>query len=177
MIEIILAYFLLFIAFALLIGSVVFMFYRTYGMISGAPYAGTKKIRVAKMIELADLQKGQKVVDLGSGDGRILIAAARAAKVECIGYELDLLMCLWSKFKVKRAGLSDRIKIHRQSYWPADLAKFDTVFLYLIPYKMKRMEKKLQRELRSGVKVISHGFKFPNWQPEKKEDSILVYKT
>ncbi|MFH2105326.1 MAG: 50S ribosomal protein L11 methyltransferase [Parcubacteria group bacterium] len=176
MIEIIITYFILFLAFALLLGSAVFMFYRTYAMISGAPYAGTKKVRVQKMIELADLQKGQKVVDLGSGDGRILIAAARAADVKCVGYELDFLMWLWSIYKVKRAGLSDRIKIYRRSYWPADLKEFDIVFLFLIPYKMGRMEKKLQSELRPGTQVISHGFKFPNWQPEKKEERILVYQ-
>ncbi|MBU1178263.1 class I SAM-dependent methyltransferase [Patescibacteria group bacterium] len=152
------------------------MFYRTYAMISGAPYAGTKKVRVNKMIELANLQDGQRVVDLGSGDGRILIAAARAADIEGIGYELDLFLYLWSKIKVKKAGLGDKIKIYRQSYWSVNMRDFDTVFIFLIPYKMKRMEKKLQRELRPGVKVVSHGFSFPNWQPVIKEARILVYQ-
>jgi ribosomal protein L11 methylase PrmA len=141
----------------------------------GAPYVASKPETVEAMISLAEIQPTDRIVDLGSGDGRIVIAAARAGALKSVGYEIDPRLIKRSKKNALDAQVVDKTEFRRQSMWKVDLSEVDTVFLYQITYAMKGLSKKLRSELPSGAKVISSGFIFPDWEPVKKENGISLY--
>lgn len=170
-------YIIIFLLICLAVLLNIFLFYRILGSIFGAPYAGSSKKHIKIMIDLAGIKKGQTVVDLGSGDGRVLIAAAKMHQdVKLIGFEIDIFLYLLSKRKIKRSGLDQRIKIYRKNYWRENINYADAVFLFLIPYQMGRMENKLKKELKPGAKIISNGFKFKKLVPIESVNSIYLYK-
>lgn len=141
----------------------------------GAPFVATPSATVQKMIRLADIKPGEKAVDLGSGDGRLAIALAKAG-AEAHGYEVNPLLVFWSRRKIKRAGLKKRAFIHWRSFWNEDLSSFDVVVLYGVSLMMRRLEKKLEGEVKDGTRVVSYAFDFPDWEPEKKENGIYFYQ-
>ena len=176
MLQFIVSYLALFLALTLLFLSAIFLIYHLAAAISGAPFAASNRRRIKTMLELANIKDGQKVVDLGSGDGRILIAAVKKYQVECVGYEINPFWYFVSLFKIRKNEVNNRVKIYRKSYWSEDLGQFDVVFLYLIPYNMKKMARKLQAELKPGALVISNGFKFNNWPSIREENGVFLYK-
>lgn len=136
-----------------------------YTVLSGAPFLPTGRDRVREMLALAALRPGETLVDLGSGDGRIVVAAAKAgARAE--GWEVNPYLWLWSQWNIRRAGVADRARIRLGSYWGESMAHADVVTLFLITDKMPRMREKLQRELRPGSRVVSYVFTFPEWERE-----------
>ena len=141
----------------------------------GAPYVPSRKKDIEKMISLAEMKPGDKVVDLGSGDGRIIIAFARKG-VEAHGYEVSPALVLWSRLKIYFLGLSDRAFIHYGNFWNTDLSKFNTVILFGFSKIMKDIEDKLKKELTPGSKIISNTFKLPNWEVSVFEDGIYKHE-
>ncbi len=139
----------------------------------GAPYYPSARKRVKKMIELANLKKGDAVVDLGSGDGRIVEEAAKVPGVIAHGVEINPFLSLFTKLKFKSKR---NIKIMNKSMWNVDLTGYSVIFLFCLPKEMKKFEKKLKNELKPGTLIISNIFTFTNWKPIKKEDSVYVYK-
>ncbi len=127
-------------------------------IIRGAIYFPTSTRSVETMLRFAEIRSGDKVVDLGSGDGRILIAAAKAG-AEAVGYEINPILVRRSRRAIARAGIS--ATVYWESFWRADLSQFDVVIVYGIPYIMKDLQKKLERELQPGTKIISNAFTFP----------------
>lgn len=164
--------FLKFIIFFILI-IIIFTFFLP--VLIGAPYLPTSLEKVKKIIELADLKLGEKLVDLGCGDGRILIAAAKNG-ISVVGYEIDPLLCILAKRKIKKAGFENLVKIYCQSFWRINLEQFDVVIIFGAPGIMDRLEKKLLKELKIGARIISYIFPFPKWELEKKESGIFVYR-
>jgi len=157
-----------------LIASLLVVFFVWPVFYRGAPFVPTPSGTVEKMIKLAEAKSGEKAVDLGSGDGRMVIALAKAG-AEAHGYEVNPLLVWWSRRKIKQAGLKGRAFIHRKSFWAEDLSNFDIIALYGVSLMMKRLEKKLERELKNGARIVSYAFDFPNRKPEKKEDGIYLY--
>lgn len=127
------------------------------------------------MIELSELKPGEKAADLGSGDGRIVIAMARIGAI-AHGYEINPFLVWWSRYKIRRAGLQDQAFIHLGSFWSKDLSKFDVVTVFGTTHIMKGLEKKLKKELKSNARVISYVFAFPSWEYAQKESAIFVYR-
>jgi ribosomal protein L11 methylase PrmA len=144
------------------------------GIFKGAPFLPTQKHALEKMIALAQIQHGEKLADLGSGDGRIVIAAAKAG-AEAHGYEINPLLVWWSRYQIKKAGLSDRAFIHQKNFWRVDFSDYNIVMLFGITGIMKGLEKKLKTELKPGSRVISNIFVFPNWIGEKS-GGVTMYK-
>lgn len=135
--------------------------------------SGRKAIK--KIIDLAGIKPGQKAADLGSGDGRIVIAFAKAGAV-AYGYEINPFLVWWSKRKIKAEGLEGKAFIYQKSFWEADFSSFDAVSIYGIDYIMSDLEKKLQKELRAGSRVLANSFTFPSWQPSKKDNPVYLYE-
>lgn len=141
----------------------------------GIFYVPTEKSKRKKMVELAAVRKGEKAVDLGSGDGCLVMALARAG-AEAHGYEINPLLVLWSKMRIKIAGLDGKIFIHWKNFWKKDFAGFDVVTIYGFSHMMAKLEEKLERELKPGARVISNSFPLPTWKPARKENGVYLYK-
>lgn len=142
--------------------------------IGGAPYAPLGKEKIDTMINLLDIKKGDKVVDLGSGDGRIVIGLARKG-AQAHGYEINPLLVVISKYKINKAGLGKNAFIHMKSYWNEDVSKFDAITLFGAPHIMKKLKGKFEKELKPGTKIVSNYFKFPDWNFIKEKDKIYFY--
>jgi protein-L-isoaspartate O-methyltransferase len=144
-------------------------------LFKGAIYLPTQKRTVKKMIELADIKPGEIAVDLGSGDGRLVIALAKAG-AEAHGYEINPLLVLLARRNIRRARLKGRAFIHFKNLWKEDFSQFDVVTIFGIGYAMEPLEQKLKKELKNGARIVSNAFPFPNWQHEKKEDTAFLYR-
>jgi ribosomal protein L11 methylase PrmA len=142
----------------------------------GAPFVTTNHAKTRAIVRLvmggaaAGQKDAKKLVgaDLGSGDGRLAIALARAGASEVHGYEINWLLVQYSRARVARAGLSDRITIHWQSMWDVDLSHCDVVTTYQHTMVMAKLEAKLLTELKPTARVVSNSFRFPNWCEAKR---------
>lgn len=141
----------------------------------GAFFAQTTPDLAKKILLLADIKPGQKAVDLGSGDGRLVIAMAKLG-IESHGYEINPFLVILSKFKIYKAGLGNKAFVYWGSFWQKDLSGYDIIVLYGISYIMNDLELKLKKELKIGAKVVSNYFRFPHWASEKQEGNICLYK-
>lgn len=145
-----------------------------YALIFGAPFAPVADNRIKTMIKLLNLQRGQKLADIGSGDGRIVIAFAKLG-IESHGYEINPLLVAWSRFKIRQMGLQKKAFIHFKSYWSENLSRFNAVTVYGIAHMMGRLEKKLKKELKPGSKVVSNYFQLQGLKPMNQENKVLLY--
>jgi ribosomal protein L11 methylase PrmA len=140
----------------------------------GAPYEGTANKKIEDIIEISKIKKGEKIVDLGSGDGRIVIAFAKKG-VESHGYEINPLLVLASRYKIKKLKLNNAF-IHWKSFWKSDLGKYDAIILFQYKTLMENIEEKLKKELGRNSKIISYHWKFPNLKIKKNIGDVYLYK-
>lgn len=141
----------------------------------GAPFIPTKREGLEKILSLIDKRPGLRVADIGSGDGRILVALAKQG-IEAHGFEINPFLVWWSRYKIRQNKLTHLGHAHWQDLWKADLSNFNVIIVFGVVYIMGRLEQKLDRELRPGSKIISLGFQFPNWVHKEKHGSIYVYE-
>jgi cyclopropane fatty-acyl-phospholipid synthase-like methyltransferase len=144
------------------------------GIFRGAPFVPTQADALERMIRSARIKPGEKLADLGSGDGRIVIAAGKAG-AEAHGFEINPLLVWYSRRQIKKAGLSGRAFIHWKSFWRQDFSEFQIITIFGITSIMKDLEQKLKAELAPGSRVVSNIFRFPNWSSEK-DGSVHVYR-
>lgn len=141
----------------------------------GAIYVPSTDWVVADMIALAAIQKGETVVDLGSGNGKIVIALAKK-DIEAHGYEINPFLVLWSWVLIWKAGVWGKAHVHWGNIFSVEVKRFDVIMVFVVPYIMAKLEKKLQEECNAGTRIIVETFPFPNWKPVKKDNSIFLYK-
>lgn len=140
----------------------------------GAPYKTTDDTTLAELIQASGIKKGEKVVDLGSGNGKIIIAFAQKG-YEAHGIELDPVLAWWTRRRIKKMGLEKKAFVHRRDMWKEDLSQYDVIIIYQITYIMGRMGKKMKREMKPGARALSNHFTFPDWKPKKKKGRVSVY--
>ena len=141
----------------------------------GGPYVPSRMERVETMIKLAKIGPNDVTIDFGSGDGRVVIASAKAGAKQSIGYEIHPGLIARSRGLARRAGVYAKTTVLWKSMWKADVRNADVVFLYQIPYAMGRIGKKLKAELKDGARIVSNGFIMPDWTPAAEENSVRVY--
>jgi SAM-dependent methyltransferase len=129
----------------------------------GAPYVPTPRHIVLRMLQLADVSGEDVVYDLGSGDGRIVLAAAERYGARGVGVEIDSGLVQKSRTKARHLGLTDRVTFQQGDLFEADLSDATVVMLYLWPDMNNRLRSKLQRELDPGDRVVSHSFDIDGW--------------
>ncbi|WP_069807458.1 class I SAM-dependent methyltransferase [Vulcanisaeta thermophila] len=134
------------------------------------PFVPTPEVVVRRMLQLANVRRDEVVYDLGCGDGRVVIIAARefGAQSACIEIRKDLYE--QTLRRVKDLGLEDRVKVIYGNFFEEDLSDADVVFMYLLTSVNERIRPKLERELRPGTRVVSHDFEMPGWKPLIVED-------
>jgi SAM-dependent methyltransferase len=131
------------------------------------PDVRTPLVVVNEMLRLANVTAGDVIYDLGSGDGRILIAAARDRGARGVGLEIDPALVAESTERAQRLGLADRLSFRQQDLFEADLTPATVVTLYLSPDLNRRLRPKLLRELRPGARIVSHSFDMGDWVPSR----------
>ncbi len=150
--------------------------------IKAAPYVPTFQRDVERMLACAGVKKDELVVDLGAGDGRFLITAARRYGARGIGYELSFMMYLIALLRVTASGVGSRVKIRYGDFYRASLSDADVVCCFLTPYAMKRLEKKFGDECRPGARVVSYAFKLPSRvsdtisKPTPRSTPVFLYR-
>ena len=150
---------------------------RFYIALQGPFFAPTNSQRIKQILELAELKPGEKVVDLRSGDGRILIALVRAhPQIKAVGVELNPKYVKLSRDNIKKAGLSKKIEIRKSNFWKEDLSEYDLIVTYCIKMVMGKLERKLKDEIKESTKVISVFFQFPTWKPKIESGDIRLYQ-
>ena len=136
-----------------------------------APYYPTPETIVAQMLQLGGLKAGEKMYDLGSGDGRIVIMAAQRFHAEAIGVELDADLCHQSLARIAKLGLQKTARIIHGDLLMQNYSSADLVTVYLLPESINgKVEPLLDRQLKKGARVVAHDFEFRAWTPEKTEN-------
>jgi len=128
------------------------------------------------MIELAGIAKGDILYDLGSGDGRIVIAAANKG-VKAVGFEIDGDLVKISQENIQRAQLQKLAEIRQEDILGVDLSPASVVTLYLLPDVNLKLKPRLLTQLRPGSRIVSHAFDMGEWQPDKvaRVDGRTIY--
>jgi ubiquinone/menaquinone biosynthesis C-methylase UbiE len=135
-----------------------------------APYYPTPETIVDRMLQLGGLKAGEKVYDLGSGDGRIVIMAAEKFHADAVGIELDKDLCKLSIEKIKNLHLEKNAHIVNGDLLKQHYNSADLITVYLLPGFIDKVQPVLDLELKKGTRVVAHDFEFKNWTPEKVEN-------
>jgi SAM-dependent methyltransferase len=130
------------------------------------PYVPTPQVVVERMLDMAGVKAGDLLIDLGSGDGRLVITAARKYGAHGYGVELDPRLIYRSNQAAERAGVADRVKFLRQDLFQTDFHDADVLTLYLLPDVNMALRPKILAELKPGARVVSHDYGMRDWQPD-----------
>lgn len=135
-----------------------------------APYYPTPETIVAKMLQLAELKAGEKMYDLGSGDGRIVIMAAQKFHANAVGVEIDSKMVKQSIEQIRKLGLQSTARVVQGDLLQQNYSSADVLTVYLMPEAMdSKVQPLLDRQLKKGARVVAHDFEFRAWTPEQVE--------
>jgi protein-L-isoaspartate O-methyltransferase len=135
-----------------------------------APYFPTPETIVDKMLKLGELKAGETMFDLGSGDGRIVIDAARKYKAKAIGVELDDSLYKQSLDRIKNLGLSATARIIHGDLLEQDYSSADLLTVYLLPVATDLVTPILEKQLKKGTRIVAHDFQFAAWKAERTVD-------
>jgi ubiquinone/menaquinone biosynthesis C-methylase UbiE len=134
-----------------------------------APFVPTIDEIAEAILKMAKVTKDDVVYDLGCGDGRVVIMAAKKFGARGVGVDIDPERIRESKENARKAGVSDRVKFIQQDLFKTDISKATVVTLYLLPEVNLRLRPKLLKELKPGTRVVSNSFDMGDWEADKKE--------
>jgi len=136
---------------------------------AGGPYVPTPHAIVDRMLTLAGVGPNDYLIDLGSGDGRLVITAVQKYNARGgAGIEIDRDLVKLAIDQAKKAGVADRVSFVAGDLFVADIQQATVVTLYLLPGILGSVAAKLRRELKPGTRVVSHDYSLPSWNPEDK---------
>ncbi len=156
----------------------IFIFFLLIAFITGAPFVPSKNDTAKQMIDLANIKNDSVIYDLGSGNGKLLFLASKKGGKKIIGIEINPLLVLYTNL---RAILSKNTRVHARwsDFWRTNLSDADIIFVYLLPWKMEALGRKLKKETKPGTTIVSNSFVFPNWPivAENKDAHVYIFKT
>ena len=135
-----------------------------------APFVPSPNSVVEYMLKLADLKAGEVLFDMGSGDGRTVIMAAKTFGARGVGIELREDLAKKALATIHENGLEDRVTIMNGSMFDVNLSSADVVYLYLTTSANEKIRPKLESDLKKGARVVSHDYEIIGWKPEKVEN-------
>lgn len=141
-------------------------------LLFGAPYLPTLSPQVTAALELSELQKGQRLLELGCGDGKVLIAAAQAGAT-AVGYELNpILACIaWARTRRYRS----QVQVKWGNFWRADWPVTDVIFVFLLPKYMAKLDTKIVQSAHKPVRLVSFAFQIPDRKAVKVLHDVYRY--
>jgi predicted RNA methylase len=134
-----------------------------------APFVPSPIVVIERMLKLADLKAGEVMFDMGAGDGRTVIMAAKNFGARGVGIELREDLAKKALSGIHENGLSDRVTIVNGDMFNVNLTSADVVFLYLTTSANEKIKHKMETDLKKGVRVVSHDYEIIGWKPEKIE--------
>ena len=145
----------------------------SFVLLSGAPYVPTLKKQIEVALKLANLSAGKSIIELGCGDGRVMIAAAKQG-LNVTGYELNpiLFLICWIRVLPYRG----QARVIWGNFWRRSWPKADAIYVFLLPKLMGKLEKKIESEQFKRIKVVSFAFRFPNHQPIDEKAGVMLYE-
>ncbi len=140
-------------------------------------YVPTPQEVVDEMLRMADVKKEDVVYDLGCGDGRIVITAAKRYGTRGVGIDIDPERIKESEENARAAGVTDQVKFRLEDIFEADFKEATVVTLYLLDRLNEQLRPKLLRDLKPGTRIVSHAFRMGDWEPEKSAevDGKMIY--
>jgi ubiquinone/menaquinone biosynthesis C-methylase UbiE len=135
-------------------------------------FAPTPEEVARSMMQVARLQRGEIFYDLGSGDGALLIMAAKEFGARAVGVEIQKKMVAYSVRRIRSLGLESVIKVVRGDFFEADIIDADVLALYMIPEALRRLRSKLERELKRGARVVVYKYPVEGWKPKEIHDAV-----
>jgi ribosomal protein L11 methylase PrmA len=133
-------------------------------------YVPTPEEVVEAMLQVANVTKNDVVYDLGSGDGRIPVTAAKKYGARGVGIDIDPQRIKEANENVAKNGVGDKVKIMNADLFTTDISEATVVTLYLLPSLNVKLMPKLMKELKPGTRIVSHAFDMGDWKPEKELD-------
>lgn len=142
------------------------------------PYVTTRPETIELMLRMGDVGPDDYVIDLGTGDGRILIAAASERGARGLGVDIDPVMIRRAQANARRAGVADRVTFEVRDLFDTPLADADVVMMYLLPQVNLQLRPRLLAELQPGARVVSHAWDMGDWKPDdtQRAGGAVVYR-
>ncbi len=170
-------YLLYFFLFLFLVFGLIFIIYQIYTTVfqPGAIYYPTTDQTVNQMLKLSQITSKDTLIDIGSGDGRILIAAARLG-AKAIGYEINPFLVRRSRRLIHETKLDKLATVHWKSFWKADFNKATVVFIYPFPHLMNRLQRLLEKKVKHPIRLIVNNYPFSKLTPVKHHHKIYLYR-
>jgi ubiquinone/menaquinone biosynthesis C-methylase UbiE len=132
------------------------------------PFVPSPENVVEQMLKLANIKKGDILYDLGCGDGRIVITAAKTYAIKAVGVDINPERIKEANENARSAGVTEFVTFHQNDLFKEDISKATVVTLYLLPEVNLRLRPKLFKELKPGSRVVSHDFDMGDWKPDKE---------
>ncbi len=141
------------------------------------PYVPTREEVVNAMLTLAKVSKNDRVYDLGCGDGRIVVTAAKKFGASGVGIDIDPQRIREANENARKSGVSDKVRFIQNDLFKSDFSDATVVTLYLLPAVNLRLRPQLMKQLKPGTRIVSHAFDMGDWKPEKtvEVDSTTIY--
>ena len=133
----------------------------------GGPYVPTPQKVVEAMLDLAAVRGNDFVMDLGSGDGRIVLTAATRHRASGVGVDIDQELVDRANASAKKLGVADRVQFVKQDVHVTDIRRATVLTLYLLPGMMSSLRPKFLKDLRPGTRIVSHDFDLGEWKPDR----------
>lgn len=138
----------------------------------GAPYVPTRHKQLQQALDLLNLKPGP-LIDLGSGDGAMLLAAARRG-IYTVGYEINPLLVLVSRFRTRKYG--KMVKVIQGNFWKKQWPEADAVFVFLTGNYMEKLDQQMKIRFKREIKLVTYGFSLNHKKPAKKVGALFLYK-
>ena len=141
----------------------------------GPPSVPTRVNRIRKALQLADLQPGETIYDLGAGDGRVLLIAASEFNAKAVGVEVGPVQCMLIALRALASGNGDDIHVRWGNYFKADLKDADVVFIYATSRQMGKLAGHLKGQMKPGSRLVSVSADLPDWEPAEVDELELIF--
>ncbi|MCC6499109.1 MAG: class I SAM-dependent methyltransferase [Anaerolineales bacterium] len=141
----------------------------------GLPSRPTNPERIRAALKLANLQPNEVLYDLGAGDGRVLLIAAKEFGARAVGVEIGPVQCALIWLRVTASGFGNKIQLQWGNFFTADLKEADVVFIYATSRQMPRLASHLANQLKIGARIVSISADFSEWEPSHFDEPNLIF--